>query len=376
MGKKDDSIQYPRNRFNRGLVKIFGRLLLPLAAKIQIIGRENFPTSGPVILISNHAAVMEPVLMAVYSPKPLEFLGSIDVPHEPLTQKAVNFYQMIPVFRGKPERKSLKMALDVLNQKGFLAIFPEGGLWNPGGMTPKSGVSFLSHRSGAVVLPVACVGSEGALNAIARFKRPEIQMIIGEAIPAFAPAEGEGLKDGYNRYAQQVMDRVFDLLPEEVVSRYHDVQNEEFTLIVEAFSDGGQPVEIPIEKQITEAASLALLFHRPSILKIFRVNLDISVQSLEHLHQTPMAGDINRETQQVINYLEDEENGNPYLLTYRFGFSEGKKMLIGLKELNRLSGWAVENNRKIGLKPVRRFFSQSQNRVLEQVVQGEFDHWR
>jgi 1-acyl-sn-glycerol-3-phosphate acyltransferase len=376
MPRHKSQIKYPRFWFKRFLVRALGRLLLPLVCRLKIEGMENFPKQGPAILIGNHVAVMEPVLLAVFSPRQVEFVGSVDVPHEPSSKAAMDFYGMIEIFRGKPERHALNDSLAVLAQGAYLAIFPEGGLWNPGTMKPKSGVAFLSHRSGAPVVPIGMVGTHGALNAIFALKRPVLRMVVGKPVPVCKVAEGEDPREAYHEFSEKVMDRVYALLPEEMLAQMYDVASESFALKVEATSQTGARVEIPPEQRIKHDEALALLLHRPGILKIFRANLHMPVGPIERLHENPDTETVRAAIEPMIAYLSDEENGNPYLLTYRFDVENGRDMLLGLKEWLQLTHWADEQGFALELTPIRRFFSRRKGEEIVQTGQGEFDHWR
>jgi 1-acyl-sn-glycerol-3-phosphate acyltransferase len=57
------TIIIPRKIITRDVVRTLGRLLLPVACRIRITGRENFPKRGPLLVVGNHAAAMEAVLM-------------------------------------------------------------------------------------------------------------------------------------------------------------------------------------------------------------------------------------------------------------------------------------------------------------------------
>lgn len=376
MPRDKSLIKYPRFRFKRFLVRVLGRVLLPLICRVTIEGKQNFPKEGAAILVGNHVAVMEPVLLAVFAPRQVEFVGSVDVPHEPSSKLAMDFYGMIEIFRGKPERHALTDSLAVLAQGAYLAIFPEGGLWNPGTMKPKSGAAFLSHRSGAPVVPIGMVGTRGALNAIFVLKRPKLRMVVGEPITACEVADGEDPREVYNAFSEKVMDKIYGLLPEEMLAEMYDVASETFALEVEAVDQIGARVDIPVEQQILHAQALALLLHRPGILKIFRANLHMPVAPIEHLHELPDTTAVRAAIEPMIAYLSDEEKGNPYLLTYRFDVDNGTAMLEGLKEWLQLTHWADEQRVNLRLTPIRRFFSHRKGEEIVQIEQGGFDHWR
>ena len=60
-----NKIKYPRRILIRQSLRLLGRGLMPLLTRAQISGRDNFPHKGPVILVGNHTAAMEVVMMAL-----------------------------------------------------------------------------------------------------------------------------------------------------------------------------------------------------------------------------------------------------------------------------------------------------------------------
>jgi 1-acyl-sn-glycerol-3-phosphate acyltransferase len=106
-------------------------------------------------------------------------------------------YGYIPLFRGSIDQTGLKTALSVLKQNGVIGIFPEGGIWDEGLKEAKIGVSWLSYKSGAPVIPVGFVGMKGALKTALPLKKPKIEMNIGELIrPQDIIPQYQSLKQG------------------------------------------------------------------------------------------------------------------------------------------------------------------------------------
>lgn len=120
------TLAYPRRKVVRLLLRVLGRILVPILAKVKIHDLETFPRHGPLIVVGNHSGAMEVVLMTIYAPSVIEFLGSIDILHEPYIAAVITAYGFIPVHRGKVSRAALQAGLDVLRQGGVLGIFPEG----------------------------------------------------------------------------------------------------------------------------------------------------------------------------------------------------------------------------------------------------------
>jgi 1-acyl-sn-glycerol-3-phosphate acyltransferase len=82
------ALRYPRKRVARTVARVAGRLVLPLVFRLRISGTSSFPRTGPLLVVGNHVAVMEAVMMAVYTPWPVEMLGAADIPHERISEIA------------------------------------------------------------------------------------------------------------------------------------------------------------------------------------------------------------------------------------------------------------------------------------------------
>jgi 1-acyl-sn-glycerol-3-phosphate acyltransferase len=347
-------------------------LVLPLAFRVRIAGRENFPKRGPLIVVGNHVAVMEAVLMTVYSPWQVEILGAGDIPHERISEFSMRYFGFIPVNRGHFDRGALTKALGVLEQDGVIGIFPEGGVWEAGAMRPQTGVAWLSYRAGAPVVPIGFSGMYGALGEAMQLKRPQITMSVGQPIPAAQLPEDMARKPYLEAYATRVIDAVRDLLPEEERVPPRQIVDELFELKLEIRTPGGDAQPVPEELSIRHPDALAKFFHQPVILKIFRLNLDLPIDALQHLVRVHDAAAIAAALELVLRYLEDE---NPYLLTYRFGPQEAEAMQLGLEELLPLAHWAAESGCELKITPIRRFYSPEQDKEIVQIEQGDFAHW-
>jgi 1-acyl-sn-glycerol-3-phosphate acyltransferase len=366
------TIAYPRKRIARSIARVLGRIVLPITFRVQITGRENFPARGPLLVVGNHTAVMEAVLMAVYTPWQVETLGAADVPHERVTQLAISFFGFIPINRGHVDRPALTKALDALKQDGVVGIFPEGGIWETGARRAQTGVAWLSYRGNAPILPIGYSGTLGALSAALRLKRPQVAMNVGPLIPPASPPPGKPRKVYLETFATQVMDAVNALLPADdpaLQARQHD---ERFELQVSVHRPDGTPGSYPADQPIRHQTALAKLLHRPAVLKIFKQNLRLPIGPLQNLDSEHDAGKIADATRSALDYLKDE---NPYLLTYRFGPKEAEAMHAGLQELLALAQWASASSLSLTVTPIRSYRLPDGEEEIVQIKQGTFEHW-
>jgi len=366
------TINHPRRRLSRALVRFLGRVILPLAFRVKIAGRDNFPQGGPLLVVANHRAVMEAVLLAVYTPWQIEALGASDVPHEDFVQLALDIYGYIPVNRGHFDRQALEKALDVLRQDGVVTIFPEGGIWNAGRMRAQTGVAWLSYRANAPVLPIGFAGTVGALRNALQLKRPPLTMHVGQVRPAARLPDNKPRKTYLQEYAARTVETIEALLPADDRVEHPAVQDERFELQISTQTADGKEASYPDDLTIQHAAALAELLHRPPVLKIFTSNLNLPTRPLEQLDQEPDLESIVEAAQSILEYLRKD---NPYLLTYRFGASRAEAMRLGLEELLNLARWASKEGLRLRLIPIRRYISPESGEEIAQTRQGSFQGW-
>jgi 1-acyl-sn-glycerol-3-phosphate acyltransferase len=371
MNEPSNTIPYPRRVFIRSLLKGSGRLLISCLFKVSVSGKENLPANGPLIVVGNHTAVMEAVLLNIYTPWHIEMLGAADIPHERISQFFSDLYGFIPVNRGNVDRPALRMALSVLNQNGVLGIFPEGGIWEPGLMRAQTGVAWLSYRGNAPVLPIGFSGTYGSLETALKLKRPVLTMQIGKVIPPLERKPNLPRKTLFEDFSENVMVEVRKLILQTDPSIQQKIKDEVFELSLEV-REKDKTVPIPLDKAITHKESLVKFFHRPAILKLFYANLNLPVEALCNIDQIEDPSTISSAVGIILQYLETE---NPYLLVYRFGPKIGDEMKLGLEQLLGLSKWASRNGWTISFIPIRRFFSLLEGKEIIQTKPGKFENW-
>lgn len=365
-------LSYPRKRLPRTLLKAAGRLLLPVLFKIKVQGQDKFPEQGPLIVVGNHTAAMEAVLMNIYTPWQIEMLSSADIPAEKITEWISRVYGVIPLKRGSYDRQALRTALSVLDQGGRIGLFPEGGIWARGRMDVQKGVAWLSYRAQAPVLPIGFNDTTGALRQALDLKRPELEMVVGEVFPAVDMNQDKPRKVILEEYAKEVMEAVQALIPDGEIQHQQEIKDENFTLDVTVLDDQGRERSAPSELAIQHRQALARFLHNPAILKIYRVNLDYPTAPLEQLHQQPTPTQLLEALNPILSYLEEE---NPYLLTYRFGTGPGLAMQDGLEELQELLRWARDEHLQVKIVPIRTYYSIPEDQQVVQKEQGSFQNW-
>ncbi|HEY8486776.1 MAG TPA: lysophospholipid acyltransferase family protein [Limnochordales bacterium] len=161
---------------------------------MRVDGLERLPAQGPVILAINHLSMLDPILIGALVPRVVHFMAKEELFRYPLLAPVLRWVHAFPVRRGQPDREALARALAILRRGEVVGIFPEGTRGVEGRLLPlQAGTAFLALKSGAVVVPVAIVGTHRAMPRGAWWpRRVGVLVRIGEPLPVAAGQVREG----------------------------------------------------------------------------------------------------------------------------------------------------------------------------------------
>jgi 1-acyl-sn-glycerol-3-phosphate acyltransferase len=166
------------------LRKIILLLIKPISsclARIQVIGDENIPVFGKVIIASNHLSSLDGFILQLAISRPLFFMGKAEAFKNPFSAWFLKQLGVFPVERGVLDRRAIGNAYKVLDSGLALAMFPEGTRTYGKGLVPaRNGVSHIAIKTNSQIAPVTIIGAEMILRSL--FKRAIIQVIIHKPI--------------------------------------------------------------------------------------------------------------------------------------------------------------------------------------------------
>ena len=208
---------YPRRRNLRYVLNKIGRGLFHTLCDFQVIGRENLPPTGPLLVVGNHFHFADPVVMLSVAPWPIEFLGGfqfVDGPQWIHWLPSVWGYYKLR--RGNASKDALRAGTAVLNQNGVLGIFPEGGSWADVLRPPRPGTAYLAVRTNARILPIGIDGMPNLFPYLGQRKRATVTIRIGKPFGPFT-AEGRGRqrRQQLEAISNEIMLQIANLLPPE-----------------------------------------------------------------------------------------------------------------------------------------------------------------
>lgn len=191
-----------------------------------IEGQDNVPRDGAVIVASNHLNNADPPVVARAMGRPPIFMAKKQMLDIPIIGLAFRAWGAFPVRRGEADLSALRNAIALVERGEMLLMFPEGTRSRTAKLTKgHPGTALIALRTGALVLPVAIIGTEG-INWPSFFLKPrsvrEIRVVIGEPFRLDKPAkiDSAAAKDA----TETIMRHIAALLPLEYRGVYGDDQ--------------------------------------------------------------------------------------------------------------------------------------------------------
>ncbi|MGY1855183.1 lysophospholipid acyltransferase family protein [Modestobacter sp. SYSU DS0290] len=195
------------------------RPLFIVAFRPTVVGRENVPATGPVILASNHLSFIDSIAIPLMAPRRVGYLAKAEYWQGSgiggwLTRTLFTALGALPVEReaSRAAQAALDTAMGVLRAGGAFGIYPEGTRSRDGRLARgKTGVAWLALTADCPVVPVAVHGTDRVQPIDARWPRPHrIRVTFGE--PLVFP-EHRGMA-GKGRARREVTDRVMEAIAE------------------------------------------------------------------------------------------------------------------------------------------------------------------
>ena len=170
-----------------GIVFALAKLLF----RPTVVGAENIPVVGPVIIAPIHRSNVDFALTLFISKRKVFFMAKDSLFRVPLLGPLIAHLGVFPVHRGSADRESMAYSEEVLRQGHALVLFPEGTRQEGLTVAPlHDGAMFVAARTGARIVPVGIGGSDRAMPKGAKLPRPSrIRIVVGTPID---PPSSEG----------------------------------------------------------------------------------------------------------------------------------------------------------------------------------------
>ena len=142
--------------FFRALCRIFATVFFDL----KVYGVENVPTTGGVLLLSNHHSFLDPACIGCMLRRPASYLAKSELFDVPVFGSVIRRLNAFPVRQGAGDIGAVRETINRLKEGRVLTVFPEGSRSEKGELAPlQGGFTLIVRKAGVPIVPVAVEGS-------------------------------------------------------------------------------------------------------------------------------------------------------------------------------------------------------------------------
>lgn len=184
---------------------IFGRL--------KVIGRENIPREGGVMICANHISYADPPVLGAGAPRPIHYMAKIELFQIPVLGFLIKHVGAFPVHQRTADRAALKTAADYLAKGEVVGMFPEGQRIFGGQLGEAlPGVGMIVLRAKALVIPAALINTDKLLpphKLLPRFSH--VKVVFGPPVPLDDLYEQSG-REAVEEVGKRIMAAIGELI--------------------------------------------------------------------------------------------------------------------------------------------------------------------
>jgi 1-acyl-sn-glycerol-3-phosphate acyltransferase len=157
--------------------------------RMQRVGHEHLPRSGPLLLAANHRSFLDPFVIGTLVKRPVYYMAKRELFEKRLVALLLNGLGAFPVDRGSGDADAMATARAILARGDCVVVFPEGTRVRPGPLgSPRRGIGRLALETGVPVAPVAVIGTEDVRRGW-RIRPRKVRLRVGR--PLRFPTAGQ-----------------------------------------------------------------------------------------------------------------------------------------------------------------------------------------
>ncbi|MDY6053993.1 MAG: lysophospholipid acyltransferase family protein, partial [Anaerovibrio sp.] len=98
------------------ILKVIFRFTFNLLFSPKVIGAENVPKEGAMIMAANHMSNWDPPILGTYLPRTVGYMAKEELFKPAIAGAIIKSLNAFPVKRGASDRGAIKMALNILKK--------------------------------------------------------------------------------------------------------------------------------------------------------------------------------------------------------------------------------------------------------------------
>jgi len=172
------------------------KLLFGYSSRIYVVGCEHINRAGGFLLASNHISHFDPPIISSVARRKIDWMAMAEFFPVPGLGHFLRAVDAFPAARDRADRKTIRSAIERLQNGRIVGVFPEGGIRDGAcslleGAPLRAGASTLAHMAGVPIVPCVILGSDrlyGKRNWMP-LRRTPVWIAFGQAISHFPELE-------------------------------------------------------------------------------------------------------------------------------------------------------------------------------------------
>jgi len=200
------------------------KVLVAIFVRVKVSGLERVPLDGPVLLAINHINSADAFVLRSLIPRDTIGWAKVEIWENPLLRPFARALNTIPLRRGELDLRSVRLALQALEEGKVLGLAPEGTRsWHGRLQRGRPGLVFLALRAPeALILPAALYGQERFTRNLLRLRRTEVNVVFGHGFRV-NPGSAKATREVRQEMIDEVMAQIAALLPPAYRGVYSDL---------------------------------------------------------------------------------------------------------------------------------------------------------
>ncbi|MBR1729406.1 MAG: 1-acyl-sn-glycerol-3-phosphate acyltransferase [Selenomonadaceae bacterium] len=190
------------------LLKIFFRLFFKIIFRTKVIGLENIPKDGGIILAANHLSNWDPPFLATFFDRKVNYMAKEELFKNKIFATAIRNLGVFPVKRGKADKDAIKHAIKLIKSGDCLGIFPEGTRSKTGEVgKAEPGVTLIAAMTKAPIIPAAIINTNKIFSSDNFF--PQLAVVYGKPMNFSGSLKD---KEALEIFSQSIMEEIKKLM--------------------------------------------------------------------------------------------------------------------------------------------------------------------
>jgi 1-acyl-sn-glycerol-3-phosphate acyltransferase len=123
--------------------------------RVKVIGKDNIPKNGRIIVCANHESLLDPVIIGILFPRPIHFMAKKELFKNKFLNIIITALGAFPVNRKSADLSAIRTSIDILRKEKVLGIFPEGKrIIEENIENAKPGIALITIKAKSPIVPV------------------------------------------------------------------------------------------------------------------------------------------------------------------------------------------------------------------------------